>query len=571
MQKERDLRRELAQLVAETRLLNLKDRDLLCHHVILAPQSGHVVAAALTARTVAPTRTCGASLLVLFEEDGVAIAILLRLRGPALPQVGDTATRRRRCVVYRLLVTGRLGAHRLFVFARLGENGDAQTKSAMATNSHVTAAARAMHAANEAEDRGAAGDAVRHFRQALQCYQRALGAERNEGARAILNEQARAIMERITQLQQDEREPVAVGGPAQQQPPLTEQGGREDERMRRELEALCIEPGALQDAPSWDDVIGLDHVKRLLQNWIRLPSEMPHLYQGARAKLKNSLLLYGPPGIGKTMAVRALAASSERALFAIKSSDLISKWVGDSAKYVRALFDVVKARKPCILFLDEFDALCVARDSTSGQSAESSKAVSEFLIQCDGITKDDTRGVLLICATNLPALLDEAVLRRLRWRLHVQLPNRDERLRLLVHQLARFRDPLQERYEAGEDEAGELEALAEALDGFSCADIVSLVEGADELGMQRIMETRHFRSVTLRSDDGDFYVVPCEAGEAGAKAITYGEIAQKDVIRPPLLRVAHLRERLGRAKPSVSQESLTQYEAWTRKYGSAEL
>ena len=144
-----------------------------------------------------------------------------------------------------------------------------------------------------------------------------------------------------------------------------------------------------------------------------MPVKYPQLFRGER-KPWRGILLYGPPGTGKSYLAKALANESsiegrQTTFFSVSSSDLVSKWVGESEKLVRSLFELAREKKPSIIFVDEIDSLCTTRSDSESESARRIK--TEFLVQMDGVGKDQT-GVLLLGATNLPWGLDQAVRRR---------------------------------------------------------------------------------------------------------------------------------------------------------------
>ena len=233
---------------------------------------------------------------------------------------------------------------------------------------------------------------------------------------------------------------------------------------------------------SWDDIAELDDAKRLLQEAVALPLWMPEYFTGIRRPWKG-VLLFGPPGTGKTMLAKAVATECRTTFFNIKASTLTSKWRGESEKLVSTLFDMARHYAPSTVFFDEIDALASARGAATEHEA-SRKVKAELLIQMDGVA-EDTEGqritVIVLAATNLPWALDEALRRRLEKRIHIPLPNavaRQEVLRLNLRGL---------EIEADVD----LAEIAQLLDGYSGADITLVCRDASMASMRRGMRGMH--------------------------------------------------------------------------------
>ena len=190
------------------------------------------------------------------------------------------------------------------------------------------------------------------------------------------------------------------------------------------------------DEVHWDDVAGLEAAKKALKEAVVYPFLRPDLFMGLREPARG-MLLFGPPGTGKTMLARAVATESKSTFFAISASSLTSKWHGESEKLVRALFALAKALAPSIIFVDEIDSLLSARSGSSEHEA-SRRSKTEFLIQWSDLQKaaagrdtskeigDPTR-VLVLAATNLPWDIDEAARRRFVRRQYIPLPEAETR------------------------------------------------------------------------------------------------------------------------------------------------
>lgn len=157
----------------------------------------------------------------------------------------------------------------------------------------------------------------------------------------------------------------------------------------------------------WEDVAGLEFAKTSLKEAIILPSKFPDIFVGIRKPWKG-ILLYGPPGTGKTFLAKACATQANSTFFSISSSDLMSKYVGESEKLIKSLFHMAHEKAPSIIFIDEIDSLAGAR--SEGENESSRRVKTEFMVQMQGVG-NNTSGVLVLGATNLPWALDSAIRR----------------------------------------------------------------------------------------------------------------------------------------------------------------
>lgn len=253
------------------------------------------------------------------------------------------------------------------------------------------------------------------------------------------------------------------GGTPQLQPPVDNNEVRPDERADFEARAAYVMkhlPKGVDEAAAkaifneivikgdevhWDDVAGLDVAKNALKEAVVYPFLRPDLFLGLREPARG-MLLFGPPGTGKTMLARAVATESRSTFFAISASSLTSKFLGESEKLVRALFQLAKALAPSIIFVDEIDSLLSARGGGSGggEHEATRRIKTEFLIQWSDLAKaaagrdqgdGDATRVLVLAATNLPWAIDEAARRRFVRRQYIPLPEphvRESQLRRLM-------------------------------------------------------------------------------------------------------------------------------------------
>ncbi|KAJ8573237.1 hypothetical protein K7X08_009748 [Anisodus acutangulus] len=216
----------------------------------------------------------------------------------------------------------------------------------------------------------------------------------------------------------------------------------------------------------WEDIAGLEKAKQALLEMVILPTKRKDLFTGLRRPARG-LLLFGPPGTGKTMLAKAVASESQATFFNVSASSLTSKWVGEGEKLVKTLFMVAISRQPSVIFIDEIDSIMSTR--TTNENEASRRLKSEFLVQFDGVTSNSDGLVIVIGATNKPQELDDAVLRRLVKRIYIPLPDDSVRRELLKHRLKGKAFSLPD---------GDLEGLVRDTEGYSGSDLQALCEEA---------------------------------------------------------------------------------------------
>ncbi|XP_013171130.1 PREDICTED: spastin isoform X3 [Papilio xuthus] len=278
----------------------------------------------------------------------------------------------------------------------------------------------------------------------------------------------------------------------------------------------------------WDDIAGQEAAKQALQEMVVLPSLRPELFTGLRSPAKG-LLLFGPPGNGKTLLARCVAAECSATFFSISAATLTSKYVGDGEKMVRALFQVARELQPSIIFVDEVDSLLCER--SSGEHEASRRLKTEFLVEFDGLPATGADRLIVMAATNRPQELDEAALRRFPKRVYVSLPDARTRAALVRRVLARGA--------AGAALAeAELARLAALTDGYSGSDLTALCRDA-ALGPIRELDPEEVKCLDLSL----------------VRSITFQDFMDS----------------LKRIRPSVSPHSLVAYEKWSVQYGDLGL
>ncbi|XP_033179063.1 spastin isoform X3 [Bombus impatiens] len=295
-----------------------------------------------------------------------------------------------------------------------------------------------------------------------------------------------------------------------------------DPKLAQVILDEILEGGA---AVHWEDIAGQETAKQALQEIVILPSLRPELFTGLRTPARG-LLLFGPPGNGKTLLARAVATQCNATFFSISAASLTSKYVGEGEKLVRALFAIARELQPSVIFVDEVDSLLSERRDNEHEASRRLK--TEFLVEFDGLPCNPEERVLVMAATNRPQELDEAALRRFTKRVYVTLPDLRTRIMLLKRLLAKHNDPLTPE---------ELNEMAVLTQGYSGSDLTGLAKDA-ALGPIRELNPDQVKELDLNS----------------VRNITMQDF----------------RDSLKRIRRSVSPASLAAYEKWSFEYGDQE-
>jgi transitional endoplasmic reticulum ATPase len=234
----------------------------------------------------------------------------------------------------------------------------------------------------------------------------------------------------------------------------------------------------------FSSVVGMDELKKTLRVKIIEPYLRPGLFQRFRMGGGGGILLYGPPGCGKTMLARALANECNAGFISVAVSDVLAMWLGESERNLAAMFDKARQQTPCVLFFDELDALAYARSKAGSSSART--VVNEFLSQLDGMGRDN-QGVLVLAATNMPWDVDDAMKRPGRFARQIFVPPPDEAARRQMLHSKLLGVPAQDLDYA---------RLAGLTAQFSGADIDGLIDLAKESALADSLEGEE-RGVTM--------------------------------------------------------------------------
>ena len=328
-------------------------------------------------------------------------------------------------------------------------------------------------------------------------------------------------------------------------------GGGEDEESKKLEEQLsgCL----VSEKPNvkWSDVAGLEKAKEALKEAVVLPIKFPQLFQGKRQPWKG-ILLYGPPGTGKSFLAKAAATETGGKFFSVSAANIVSKWMGESEKLIKGLFDLARKNRPAVIFLDEIDSVLSARSDNENDATRRLK--TEFLIQMQGVGNDD-KGILVLGATNIPWGLDPAVRRRFQKKIYIGLPDAEARKVMFQLNLGKTANQLTDE---------QFDDLAERTEGYSGSDIATLTQDAIYEPIRKCESATHFMRV---NKDGKEYYVPCSPSAPGAIQMKMHDMANPEMLLPPDVCYEDYILALKKIKPTVSEKDLEKQEEFTREFG----
>ena len=286
---------------------------------------------------------------------------------------------------------------------------------------------------------------------------------------------------------------------------------------------------------TWDDIGGLDEVKRDLQEMILYPIDHPDKFEKFGMRPGKGVLFYGPPGCGKTLMAKAIANECSANFISIKGPELLTMWFGESEANVRDVFDKARQAAPCVLFFDELDSIGTARGGGAGDAGGAGdRVMNQLLTEMDGVGAK--KNLFIIGATNRPEILDEALLRpgRLDQLIYIPLPDKPSRISVLKA-LSRKSPIAKNVY---------MDFIAELTDGFSGADLTELFQRAAKAAVREAIEA-----------------------DAQRKALAVENPDGMEVEDPvPEITRRHFEEALSNARKSVTNLDLNKYDQFRRKF-----
>ncbi|KAM3244593.1 hypothetical protein ACQJBY_056103 [Aegilops geniculata] len=285
---------------------------------------------------------------------------------------------------------------------------------------------------------------------------------------------------------------------------------------------------------SWNDIGGLDGVKRELQETVQYPVEHPEKFEMFGMSPSKGVLFYGPPGCGKTLLAKAIANECQANFISIKGPELLTMWFGESEANVREIFDKARQSAPCVLFFDELDSIATQRGGRVGDGGGATdRVLNQLLTEMDGMNAKKT--VFIMGATNRPDIIDSALLRPGRLDQLIYIPLPDEASRHQIFKACLRKSPVAKDVDLG--------ALARFTAGFSGADITEICQRACKYAIrediEKDMERRRMGKDTMKVDGGQ-----------------EDEVAQ--------IKAVHFEESMKYARRSVSDADIRKYQAFAQ-------
>ncbi|XP_034940304.1 vacuolar protein sorting-associated protein 4B [Chelonus insularis] len=410
-------------------------------------------------------------------------------------------------------------------------------------------------------------EALKYYEHAVEYFLHSIKYEaQGERAKESIRQKCQQYLDRAEKLKaylkKGKKKPVAAGDDSSKDDKKgdSEDSDTDSDPEKKKLQSR-LEGAIIVERPNikWSDVAGLDVAKEALKEAVILPIRFPHLFTGKRIPWKG-ILLFGPPGTGKSFLAKAVATEANNSNFlSVSSSDLVSKWLGESEKLVKNLFELARQRKPSIIFIDEVDSLCASRSDNESESARRIK--TEFLVQMQGVGTDND-GILVLGATNIPWVLDAAIRRRFEKRIYIGLPEEHARVTMFKLHLGNTPHNLTEE---------DFKKLAAATEGYSGADISIIVRDALMQPVRLVQTATHFKRVSGPSPQDrsiivDDLLTPCSPGDPGAIEMSWTQVESDKLYDPPVT-MKHMLKSLATTRPTVNEEDLAKLEKFKEDFG----
>lgn len=290
------------------------------------------------------------------------------------------------------------------------------------------------------------------------------------------------------------------------------------------------------DNVTWDSIAGLDEAKDLLFEAVVLPLTIPNYFTAMNIQPWKGVLMFGPPGTGKTMLAKAASAENSATFFSISASSFASKYVGDGEKMVKILFKMATYYSPSTIFIDEIDSIAGKRGENEHEVSRRMK--TELMVQMDGANSLGERRVLVLAATNRPWDIDEALRRRLEKRVYIPLPDIEGRTALFkINMKGREMDP-----------DVNVSELAHLTDGYSADDITKVCGDAKVMSLRRLSEENKGLSREQK----------LKLFKEKEQVLMHTPVSKSDFMKV-----------LDKVKKSVDSNDLAKYAEWMNEFGSA--
>jgi len=285
---------------------------------------------------------------------------------------------------------------------------------------------------------------------------------------------------------------------------------------------------------TWEDIGGLDQVKRELQEVVQYPVEHPEKFEKFGMAPSKGVLFYGPPGCGKTLLAKAIANECQANFISVKGPELLTMWFGESEANVREIFDKARQSAPCVLFFDELDSIANQRGSSAGDSGAADRVINQLLTEMDGMNAKKT--VFIIGATNRPDIIDTALLRPGRLDQLIYIPLPDDASRLQIFKANLRKSPVAPDVD--------LTLLSKYTNGFSGADITEICQRACKYAIRESIE-KDLESEKVNEENPD--------------------LMEEDAADPvPCITKAHFEEAMKYARRSVSDGDIRKYQSFAQ-------